>query len=389
MRRKAATATTGREQVKVMLSIVALSLFLLVADFSEMSNLPKKLVFTFYDVFNTTTTTAARIRKAILSEPEQPSTLSPQCPQFPCDLSIVFIGDSLSRFMYVSLVHFLRHNKWIEPTDNPNLVKPRDYIGGTEESTFNWKPYFIASTKALAPYEACDCWREPSDPNNNRKYETIVENRYFHDPIRNNTIVYLFAYGNKVPMRGHWNDSFQLLQNTSLHGPWTNETTIPPFVWTYDHWADAVLNQVVPIRPHTLVMNAGHWKHAIGRDSYRERVAEVSKQSVPQVIWRTTTADDDGSFDEHLHTDRAICVELECLNVTGWTSKLDKAFYVDKVHFIEPVYRKMNELLLWNHIYPNHPTMKYQYSDQKVDRLMWSELGLNDSIATELEQDSL
>lgn len=360
------------------ISIVSMTLLLLAMNLARPTlELPQEPSF-----LESTTNITATLSGGVRSQ---------SCPQFPCDLSIVFIGDSLSRFMYMSLVHYLRHNQWIEPTQKPNLVRPRDYFSGPRETRFNWLPYYRASTAALAPYEACDCWREPGDPNGGRTAETLIENRYYYDPHRNNTVVYLIANGNKIPMRGHWKNPQQVLQNTTTNpGPWTNASTIPPFQWNFSHWADAILNQVAPLKPHTLVMNAGHWRHAMTQDSYLQRVVQVAKQSVPQVIWRTTTADKKGGFEWHLPADWALCTELDCLNVTGWTSKLDERFYVDKLHFVEPVYRKMNELLLWDYIYPNHPTMKYQYSQhQDGNRLPWSELDLSDRLIAELEEGSL
>lgn len=37
------------------------------------------------------------------------------CELEPCGVSIVFLGDSLTRFQYYSLVYFLRHGEWIDP----------------------------------------------------------------------------------------------------------------------------------------------------------------------------------------------------------------------------------------------------------------------------------
>ena len=50
------------------------------------------------------------------------STATPefQCPLEPCHISMAFMGDSLSRFMYYSVAYYLRHGQWIvdRPTRN-------------------------------------------------------------------------------------------------------------------------------------------------------------------------------------------------------------------------------------------------------------------------------
>jgi hypothetical protein len=274
--------------------------------------------------------------------------------------------------MYVSLVYYLRHDQWISPDDYPNLVKPYDFWNGTAgpgESRLNWMPFYFNSTEALRPYESCDCWRPPGKVD-------IVENRYYHDPVRNNTVVYYQGFGHRIPIRGHWKDPNQILNDTNKVGPWDNATKIPPFQFKYTDWADAIINQVLPIKPHTLVMNAGLWHNNFGNTEIVERLVNATK-SIPQVIWKTTTVSRDKEYSNSV--DQSLCNTLECMNVSGWTFMLDEDYYTDGLHFREPIYHKMNEQLLWDHVFPHHYSLKYQdYNQSMMGQIPWSELGIDD-----------
>jgi hypothetical protein len=97
-----------------------------------------------------------------------------------------------------------------------------------------------------------------------------------------------------------------------------------------------------------------------------------------------------GGFEWHLLADRVFCAEMDCLNVTGWMSKLEEQLFVNKMLFVEQLYRKMNEILLWNHIYPQSSNMKHQLKQQQNEyQLSWSKLNLSNSLIADLEKDFL
>lgn len=283
---------------------------------------------------------------------KQSRTSSFTCPLEPCHLSIVIIGDSLSKYMYFSLAYFLRHNSWINP-NHPNMIAPEVKI-----SCLDW---FNLTTRELAPFESCDCYRRDGHSNIPFVRNSVVENRYYFDPHRNNTVVYFQAFGNHVPMRGHWDNPQQVLQalrpptaerNASMMSHLQNSHT--PFTWIND-WAPTIRDQVAKIRPHALVLNAGIWPHDFGSPQFLEDVVSATQEAgIERVIWRTTTAYRKGGhpsgrvLPEWVQTDTAMCKreEVECLNVTGWTSKVPSPFYIDKLHFREPIYQNMNQQLL-------------------------------------------
>jgi hypothetical protein len=91
-------------------------------------------------------------------------------------LRIAFVGDSLTRYMYLSLAAYLRRGRWVDETDVPNILEGKQFDA--------WNPFYNYTNNYFQPYEQCDCFRlEESD--------SAIENRYFADPVRDN-VLYFF-----------------------------------------------------------------------------------------------------------------------------------------------------------------------------------------------------
>jgi hypothetical protein len=289
----------------------------------------------------------------VMSDDDAASSSS--CTMEPCGVSIVFLGDSLSRFQYVSLVYFLRHGVWIDPSALPVLVRPKDYIGGMELA-FEWSPWFRASMDALQPYENCDCYREAGMLNGQGgKLPYICENRYYHDPVRNNTVTYLQAYGTATSIRGHWPAQQAIPQLAEYHRT-NNQSaigdTVGPMVGRVPYrwqgtWMDTFRGHVADLAPAVLIMNAGKWRHSFHETTFRDAIVAALQDVgsiIPRVIWKKTTADRGGKY-TYNETDETMCALLECVDTT-WTVDVPSSMYVDQGHFLEPVYRLLNEQLL-------------------------------------------
>jgi hypothetical protein len=268
---------------------------------------------------------------------------------------MLFMGDSLTRFQYISLVYFLHHGRWIDtPATIPHLVRPLDYLVAGEFHS-QWTPWYQASMDLLAPYENCDCYREPTSTD--AKLQYICENRYYHDPVRNNTVTYLQAFGKVHPIRGHWRAEQAIPQLVEYHQTMNQsalgDTVGPmlrrvPYRWE-GTWMDAIRGHVADLAPAVLIMNAGRWPHSFFDASFRDAiVAALQNVSsvIPRVIWKTTTADRGGKYPDAFNkTDTAMCNLLECMDTT-WTVDVPRTLNVDWCHFLEPVYRLLNEQLL-------------------------------------------
>jgi hypothetical protein len=300
--------------------------------------------------------------------------------------------------MYYSLAYFLRHNEWIDPNSYPNLVKPRDFLNG-QEMNFHWAPWYKNSTLHLHPYETCDCHREPGAIYRGVGKEVICENRYYHDPQRNNTVVYLQAFDTSYKIRGHFENPNEALmahqyddQNlNNNHTLKVNEIidTIVPYTWSYE-WPDAITNMIAKkLKPNIFVMNAGLWYRqgwGLEDQSYLHQLDKaIQDANIPRKIWKSTTA----ALDEKRNSgdidalDQRMCEKewFECFNITGFTAKLRRNFYVDTFHFTEPVYRKMNELLLFNHLgltIDEDGASSVKTTNSTGSLLEWSALGIYD-----------
>jgi hypothetical protein len=311
-----------------------------------------------------------------------------ECPLEPCHLNMVFMGDSLTRYMYISLVHFLRfNNTWIQPTDQPNMVVAKTYLDSPELHA-HWTHFYLQTMAKLAPYENCDCFRAPY-----RQKKPICENRYFYDPTRNNTITYIQAFGKATPVHGHWLDPVRAAREPSrialteeelqthifqsMNQTQSTQYKIPavgpmpdniPDIWS-GGWEFAIESHVKQIQPDVLILNAGKWSNDLDELEPRQSLVNATR-GIPRVIWKTTTSNVRGLYkpQERL-VDEAMCGLLECFNISSWSMLLANRFYHDKCHYYEPVYRKMNEELFR---FLGVPAARAPVLD-------WTELGINAS----------
>jgi hypothetical protein len=99
----------------------------------------------------------------------------------PRDLRVAFVGDSITRYQYMSLSYYLRFGRWLRNDVKPNILQEKHFG--------DWNEYFNYSKFALAPNEQCDCYREDGAP---IRFKRTYENRYFSDPERNNYVTFLF-----------------------------------------------------------------------------------------------------------------------------------------------------------------------------------------------------
>ena len=83
---------------------------------------------------------------------------------------IAFIGDSITRYQYVSLVYFLTTGSWTSPP--PSNVR---------ESVWPSWPDFLVGSSARIVHEQCDCFRPEGHP---ADLSVFAENRFYQLPKR-------------------------------------------------------------------------------------------------------------------------------------------------------------------------------------------------------------
>lgn len=272
----------------------------------------------------------------------------------PRGLRLAFMGDSLARYQYISLIYYLRFGKWWEHNTTEyslNLVEERTYGNG-------FKGMFEKQADIFNGYEKCDCFRGHTAPpigvriKKDRNYwSNITENRYFYDPIRDNAVSFILAFGHRTPQHGNEDPTtvFKSIQDFKYE-----HVEHYPSRWSFDFWDQTVRHHISRLdpKPTHLIMNAGLWEHNFNRKFLRRRLRDSIAGVGIVGIWKTTTYNpkDPNSYTETtLDTDRNMCAEFgsqRCFDLT-WTGCVDERFaHGNGVHFDEPMYRIMNEDLL-------------------------------------------
>ena len=238
---------------------------------------------------------------------------------------IVLMGDSITRYQYLSLAYFYRHGKWIDPMSDRTLVEEKKFR--------SWYEFYNYTSEALAPYELCDCFRsETFNP------ATIFENRYYYSPYH--SLVYIQAFGD-IPSHGHW-------QANALPSAGSLSVLKDPkkSLWE-SRWWDTISYHVSNLypKPSHLVLNAGHWRNNFDNKTTREKVISALASAGIKSVWKTTTYTSEHRYHAG-QIDHAMCSLTDlCFNLS-WTANVETSFYWGNVHFKEPIYRRMNEQLL-------------------------------------------
>jgi hypothetical protein len=318
------------------------------------------------------------------------------------NLRLVFMGDSVTRYQYLSLAYFLRHGRWFDPDITVNNLMNSHSFHHPLHPDDDWNEFFLQSNRMLYPLEVCDCLRS-------RHEEILVERRYFYDSVHNNLLVYINMNGNKTPAdRGYYGrlnprdifgSNFPKMVGLPF-GMDMNTTdishTVRSIQWEYSTWADVIRHHIghlnlncdgtaTPKRRTTntpsnarVILNAGIHPHDFDNpETVRDVDQALNEVSLPG-IWKTTTyskeytleyqtwlpehdlvsADSEDDFvptDDVVvanvgpavrSADQVMCRTLSgCMNLS-WTARLRTQFFLDNLHFSEPVYRIFNEELL-------------------------------------------
>jgi hypothetical protein len=263
-----------------------------------------------------------------------------QVVERPRDLHIAFVGDSVTRYMYLDFVYFLKNNRWVQDEDYPNILNAKHFP--------SWNDHYEASNIALRPNEQCDCFRNnPKNSSAINKEETI-ENRYFSDPERNNYATFIEVFGG-YKAHGHWHPEDVYKQHKLNFGEQD------PFVWRYD-WPGLIRNYLAKLepKPEYLVFNEGLWiEHELGDPEVRQSIKDALDDTGIIGIYKTTTLPNINSglakrsagvvFNRH---DQAMCDLIGLYLDFTWTKDLGDEHYWDGVHFKPHVNRGMNVELM-------------------------------------------
>lgn len=258
----------------------------------------------------------------------------------PRDLNILFMGDSLSRFQYLDLAYFLTHGTWNDEHITSNMNANRSSMV-TDHKYDRWIDFFQHTNSELQPYEQCDCYRKTSGSIVGG--EGIIENRYFRDEYKNNTVTYLQKFGD-YPFKSSWDVS----DVHRKHGKMiTRESQLKPLFWI--GWVDAIQSFVCQMnpKPSVFIFNQGWWtNNDLVNVTLQSEILDALRSCDIISIYRTTNKgrdETDRNIDEY---ESQLCDAADyCMNMT-WTAVVPESHYVDRNHFQPPVYTWMNLELL-------------------------------------------
>lgn len=262
----------------------------------------------------------------------------------PTNLRLVIIGDSISRYQYISLVHFLQTGTWI--TDATKLIPDINDLPTTGLSTNTplhcknpgikaREQFYSLSHSFLQPNELlCDC----------RGYS---ENRYYVDTERNNYVTYITKFG-KNSTSGRYSANQirgSMDSGTGKKGERKKHTSDQ---WKYEYWNETIHYHIAQLKPKPqfLLFNAGLHAHDLNFKYIRQSIIEVTKRHNIIPIYKTTTYPNNisitlndfplashdlllcGQQSNDSSTDFQYCIDL------SWTSQLfGDDHYYDYYHF--------------------------------------------------------
>ena len=275
-----------------------------------------------------------------------------QAKQCLTNQSLSFVGDSLLRYQYLSLISFLHNKEWPEPLGGlPGL--PSILI---EKEWGSWEAFFAASKGAFNGHESCGgCQRGASSGS---------ERRHFHLSDSGTTVRFLFvtkALSFEAGMedvreewlamrRGNVSQPYRYLKDAQHNLPQSCAESSSP---------DCHYPPSVPFHPSTfLLANIGQWFSDRVLPSDLLPVFTAARDAVDMAdlpmkrMWRMTTprigGEDIIAHNEEWQVFGGGAQRWEVLEVFNMTAQPHgvTGAYWDNQHFLPFVYQEMNVWLL-------------------------------------------
>lgn len=245
------------------------------------------------------------------------------------NLRIAFIGDSLTRYQYLSLAYYAQAGRWVQDSDKPNLL-------GTPRQFKTWEENNNFTMAQLGYKETCNCYRPPGKIN----LKTSYQNRYYADKERNVYLTYITKTG-KPEAHGHW-DASGVYERHHL------EANSSSYLWRFD-WAETISNHLGRMnpKPDYVVLNAGIWKNNdLTAETFRTIRKALNNMDIKGIYKTTTRRSFETKTYSEPHDVEGCRVLHHCLNLS-WTGSLPyRRNYWDPVHFVAHINTQFNFQLL-------------------------------------------
>eukprot|EP01084_Bolivina_argentea_P042295 78008_1 len=254
---------------------------------------------------------------------------------------IVMIGDSITRYQYVSLCELIKYGS--------DALYPF-----YEHHHSNWKLFYQNSTNYLSEI-SCDCYRVKHE-HPCCTHPFVMENRYFR--FRKFHLTYFMWFGDVNYPYGHWkpSDGYPITQpcnpgelcHIQHSARWSYDRKMNEFI------ADIVM-QLEP-KPNFVFMNTGLWdRHNVFPNQELKTlfnfINSTQNNCATQFIWSTTTLKNDETIqqsnrDELSRISLAKAYGLRIFDLRNISSKIEPKYYYDDMHFKEEVNKMFNRELL-------------------------------------------
>lgn len=255
---------------------------------------------------------------------------------------LIFVGDSLTRYQYVNLVHFLYTGRW--RTSSPQLEWEKNFL--------NWNTFYMLGSLRMGCYEICDCYREEGVAEDK-------ENRFYFDPVYNITIHFV-AWCPSVVAPILMNDIPSIHEHgmycanvSFFKGKWSNVSLTYTKKYASNKLESLRLffDEVIrPQNPDVVVVNQGHWqgfKEFRASNAVLKDFAAIVRRSSKKAVWKTTTASRSSSepIDSPTFLQQISDAHLHIFDAYALTANLskDSRSFVDNVHFMPFVYSIVNQ----------------------------------------------
>jgi hypothetical protein len=248
-------------------------------------------------------------------------------------LRLAMIGDSVSRYQYVDLVHYLHTRRWAPHNQHPSIVIKPHFD--------TWLDYSNYTSLLLAPHEICNCRRPEGKVNLPLSYS----NRYYHNKERGNYVTYISKWGRDWA-KGHW-DAKEIYKSGVYGLSDANYTEPGVYLWRYD-WPDIIRFHLVKLDPppRFVVINSGLWGAGNLTESMFEKIRHALDETGMIGIYKTTTRHDSDNRTGLIKQDKLGCRMLHACMDLSWTAQLSgKKDYWDNTHFTVKINHRFNQQL--------------------------------------------
>ena len=282
--------------------------------------------------------------------------------------SLYFVGDSITRYQYMSLIYYMSNGVW--PEDYGSLYNTPNPLIETEWA--DWNTYFNASQTMFNGKEICHGYRIPNNTNSHHERRHYIDSFNQHDVgtniASNNIHIRMVTSGTQIGMQRHLYDILDERNPSSNRSDSTylyNADILNPIACVNASIPDTTCSRYSAVTPTTvLIVNFGLWNYVDATDKIKMRkyIFDTIKSYnnhrtiIPfRALYKTTTPVSYGGDDivadmyhtakQLVHNEYSSQWELfDIYRIVNHTYV--RRSYFDTFHYLPFIHRELNIYLL-------------------------------------------